>query len=101
MPVTLERFTDTPTRRLTPVRRHADLRTTHCAKVAPTLTKKRLQVYEALKAAGEVTAKELAARMDWDINSVRPRVSELCKKGLAEPTGARRDDQYVFRAKSD
>lgn len=49
----------------------------------------RLAVYHALLSAPRpLTTRELAAAMGRDPFSVRPRVTELCQLGMAEPAGA-------------
>lgn len=47
-----------------------------------------------------MTAKETAAALGMDINSVRPRISELKNRAvpLVEETGERRNGQNVYRA---
>lgn len=42
------------------------------------------RVYDALMAWGPVTVRRLANLMDRDLLSVPPRVSDLCRMGLAE-----------------
>lgn len=44
----------------------------------------RLTVLEALQLHGPTTTRNLARTMEWDILSVRPRVTELVQLGLAE-----------------
>lgn len=79
-----------------------DLRHPHFAEIAPRLDGNRLAVYQALKAAGAATGSELAEFMGWPVLSIRPRLCELRKMQLAEPTGERRDNgtgskEHVFR----
>lgn len=56
----------------------------------------RQQCLAALKDGG-ATAKELAAYLQVDICSVRPRLSELKARQLIEESGLRRDKQHVWR----
>ncbi len=56
----------------------------------------RQQCLTALKDGG-TTAKELAAFLQVDLNSLRPRLSELRARGLIEESGVRRDRQHVWR----
>lgn len=44
----------------------------------------RASVLEALQLHGPATTRDLARAMEWDILSVRPRVTELVQLGLAE-----------------
>lgn len=55
----------------------------------------RERVLEALRASQ--TAKEIAFSLGADINSVRPRISELKARGLIRESGERRDRQHVWR----
>lgn len=48
------------------------------------LTTDRLAVLEALREHGPCTTRELAAEMDWDVLSVRPRVTELVQLDFVE-----------------
>ena len=56
----------------------------------------RKRVYDALRFP--MTVKELSAQMNVDLNSVRPRCSELFKRGMIRKTGERRLGQHVWRA---
>ncbi len=59
----------------------------------------RATVYSALQIYGPCTTRQLAAKMEADILSVRPRVTELVELGFAECT--RRDGgEGVYRALS-
>lgn len=44
----------------------------------------RASVLEALQLHGPATTRDLARAMEWDVLSVRPRVTELVQLGLAE-----------------
>ena len=48
---------------------------------------------------GGATAKELAEYLTVDLNSIRPRLSELKARGLIEESGLRRECQHVWRLK--
>lgn len=76
-----------------------DLRSPHFAEIMATITGNRLAVWDQLHAAGRAgaTGSELAECMGWTVLSVRPRLCELRKAGLAEETGERRNGEHVFR----
>lgn len=61
-----------------------DYRNTTFAEIKGRLHGDRLTVLEALQLHGPTTTRNLAHTMEWDILSVRPRVSELVKLGLVE-----------------
>ena len=73
-----------------------DLRSIHFHEIAATLDGKRLLVHEALRDLGEANGSELANRLEWTVLSVRPRLSECYKAGLAEKTDHRRNGEHVF-----
>lgn len=50
--------------------------------VAPTLGARQIKVLECFEQGDELTNSEIAARLDWSINRVTPRVFELRKQGL-------------------
>lgn len=56
----------------------------------------RKRVYDALMF--HMTPKECAASLDIDINSVRPRITELKQRGMVKETGERRDRQHVYKS---
>jgi DNA-binding MarR family transcriptional regulator len=45
------------------------------------LSRTQSQVYEAIEEHGEITNKQLAKVLGWEINSITPRVKELREKG--------------------
>ena len=53
----------------------------------------RRRCLEALNDNGPMTADEIAARLGASVLSIRPRVTELRKEGLIEPTGERRPNR--------
>ena len=75
-----------------------DLRPIYFAEARARLVGNRLRVYMALMEAGPSTPKELAARMGWDVTSVRPRFDDLRKMHAAELTGVRRNGEHEVRA---
>jgi len=58
----------------------------------------RLAVLEALKKHGPCTTRQLAAAMEWDILTVRPRVTELAQIGAVEACDAH-GHEGVYRAR--
>jgi len=58
----------------------------------------RLAVWHALQAYGPCTTAELAACMDMDLLTVRPRVTELMSVGLVVLSGDHRGREGVYRA---
>ena len=61
--------------------------TSHAAArdIAATLPQREKDVLDLLSSAvGPMTADEVAARLRWDITSVRPRLTGLCDKGRIE-----------------
>lgn len=61
----------------------------------------RLTVLEALQLHGPTTTRSLAQTMEWDILSVRPRVTELVQLGLAEIVpGSHPSREGMYRALS-
>lgn len=53
---------------------------TYYKEVLPYLNEKQMAVYKTLLEYGGLTNKEISKFLGWDINSVTPRVNELCKK---------------------
>ena len=45
------------------------------------LSRTQAQVLEAIEEQGEITNKQLARHLGWEINSITPRVLELRNKG--------------------
>lgn len=61
----------------------------------------RLSVLEALQLHGPTTTRALSEAMQWDILSVRPRITELVQLGLAElviDASGKRGNEGVYRA---
>ena len=56
-------------------------------KLQPTIGIKQKTVYGVIKSKGKVTNRMIAKHLDWDINRVTGRVSELREKGLVEHAG--------------
>lgn len=77
-----------------------DLRPIYYHEAKDRLNGNRLNVYDALRTHGPLTGTELAARMGWQVTSVRPRLCELRELRFAETTGVRRDGEHEFRALS-
>lgn len=80
-----------------------DYRNTTFAEIKGRLHGDRLTVLEALQLHGPTTTRSLANTMEWEIYSVRPRVTELVQLGLAEivPDGQGRPAREgVYRALS-
>lgn len=75
----------------------SDLRTIHFNAIKATLAGKCQRVHDALGARPPCTAKELADAMQWEVTSVRPRLTQLKDVGLVETTGERRNSENVFR----
>jgi len=76
----------------------ADLRPIYYHEARARLVGNRLAVYMALTEAGPSTPKELAARMGWDVTSVRPRITEMRQIHAVIETGIRRNSEHEFRA---
>jgi len=74
-----------------------DLRRIHFAEIRDYLQGRRQIVHDRLAIHSPCTAIELAAAMQWDKTSIRPRLTELQQAGLAEPTGERRNCEHVWR----
>ena len=54
----------------------------------PDAPKRRQLIYTTLKENGPMTAPEIAKVLGFtDLNSVKPRLSELCKDGMVEAFG--------------
>ncbi len=74
-----------------------DIRDLNWAELRDRLSGLRATVYSSLQLFGPCTTRELAARMEVDLLSVRPRVTELEQLGFAECV--RRDGhEGVYRA---
>lgn len=58
--------------------------------VKPTLGHRQKTIYEALGKRDNFTNCEMATYLDWPINTVVPRVSELRKMGLVRMAGIRK-----------
>jgi hypothetical protein len=74
-----------------------DLRFAHYNEVAPSLSVRRSLVFAAFQAYGASTCEEVAAKLCWEVTSVRPRCTELYQARKLVRTGERRNKQYVFR----
>jgi len=74
-----------------------DLRRIHFAEIRDYLQGRRQVVHDRLAIHSPITCNELAAVMQWDKCSVRPRICELHHAGLCEPTGERRNGEHVWR----
>lgn len=48
---------------------------------------KQKQVYDLIRYHGEMTNKQIAKWLDWEINCVTGRVRELCDMGLVYAAG--------------
>lgn len=68
-------------------------------KVAETAPKLRLQCLGMLHYHGPMTADEIAAKLERDKLSIRPRITELAHKGKIKPTGERRKNESGCTAK--
>ena len=68
--------------------------------IAPTLSERQTEVFDAYKAVGErgLTADEVASKVDRSVLAVRPRVSELGVLGLIERSGERRANESGLKA---
>lgn len=77
-----------------------DLRPIYYHEARERLVGNRLAVYDDLLTAGPMTARELAARMRWEVTSVRPRLTELRDDLAVIETGERRNGEHVFRART-
>lgn len=75
-----------------------DYRTETWESVQARLNEDRMAVYEGLRRHGPCTTRELAAAMEWDAFSVRPRVTELFQLGLAELADTERRREGTYRA---
>ena len=75
-----------------------DLRPVYFNEARARLVGNRLAVYMALLDAGPSTPKELAARMGWDVTSVRPRLTEMRQIHAVNTTSIRRNGEHEFRA---
>ncbi len=59
------------------------------AEVKPTLGHRQKTIYEALGTRESFTNTEMAAYLDWPINTITPRMKELRKIGLVRCAGTR------------
>lgn len=75
-----------------------DLRPIYYSEARSRLIGNRLAVYDQLYNHGPCTAKELASSMQWEVTSVRPRLTELREIHHVAETGDRRNGEHVFRA---
>ena len=57
--------------------------------VKPTLGHRQKTIYEALGLRESFTNTEMAAYLDWPINTITPRMKELRKIGLVRCAGTR------------
>lgn len=64
---------------------------------APTLRNRALAELERIQPAG-LTPDQVARRMGCSVLSIRPRMTELFKLGLIEPTGERRPNASGIEA---
>lgn len=65
-----------------------DLRNATWDELQSRITGDRAEVYfELSRSYHPLTARELSARMQRDLNDVAPRLTELCQLGLAELAG--------------
>ena len=55
------------------------------------LSSRQEAVYKAFERYGNMTNKQVAHELGWEINSITPRVKELREQGLLWETGIRRD----------
>jgi hypothetical protein len=60
------------------------------SEVKPTLGDRQEVVYDAMQHRESFTNSELAAFLNWPINTITPRVKELREIGLVELAGRRR-----------
>ena len=58
-------------------------------KIAPTVREKRLELFAVV---AHLTADEAAEKLNLNILTVRPRISEMSRQGLICQTGARRQN---------
>lgn len=77
-----------------------DLRPVYYHENRDRLDGNRLVVYNALLHHGRATAREIAHSLNWDVTSVRPRLTELKKAGLVDTTGGRRNGEHEFTTTS-
>lgn len=75
-----------------------DLRSVHFSEVRDHIAGNRQIVWTSLLRYGPATCTELAAAMNWDKCSVRPRVCELVSSYHTVATGLRRNGEHEFRA---
>ena len=68
------------------------------ADISRELGELRMAVWRALQSYGPCTTAELAAAMEMDLLTVRPRVTELMSVGLIVLDGDRRGREVIYRA---
>jgi len=68
------------------------------AEIKDGLSAKRMEVYQALWKHGPCTCRELAQMMGWDLNSVAPRVSNLCRDGFAKLVAEAPNKRGIYEA---
>lgn len=67
------------------------------AMARPSAATNRAMVLRAIEARGASTCEELAVWLRWDINSVRPRVTELSRLHKIHDSGLRRPSRTARR----
>jgi predicted ThiF/HesA family dinucleotide-utilizing enzyme len=78
-----------------------DLRHVHFSEVVKKFTGNRVIVYNAfVRLKQPSTCIEVAGHLDWDVTSVRPRVTELRGMFFVYATGVRRYGEHVFAVRS-
>jgi predicted transcriptional regulator len=79
--------------------RNADPATAHEAADKVDVQARETDVIVALVMHGPMNAKEIAAKIGRDRDSISPRMKGLIAKGLVELTGEKRDGQQVYIVK--
>ena len=64
----------------------------------PAMTAKRAEVLSYIIRYGPLTQEQLAAKLEWPIQSINPRVNELARMGAIRDTGERRPTRSGKRA---
>ena len=59
----------------------------------PTIGMKQKTVYGVIKSKGKITNRMIAKHLDWDINRVTGRVTELVSRGMVIAEGTHKDKQ--------
>ena len=59
----------------------------------PTIGKKQMTVYGAIKTLDIPTNRNIAKSLGWEINRVTGRVTELVNKGMVKANGTHKDAQ--------